>query len=123
MIYGVAQKPATGAEGTDGGAPTYLEKVDSSHKCVAILVCNATGCLGFVRNSLKLRCNFGIMGLGLNRSNSEKLPKRVEIPFVESNGKCQIKKVEKITGVVFNHQWDRCKTIESTVSKYPLESS
>jgi len=30
--------------GTDGGAPKYWEKVDSSHNYVPCLVCNATWC-------------------------------------------------------------------------------
>jgi hypothetical protein len=30
------------------------------------------------------------MGLGLNRSVSGRMVMRVEMPFVESNGKCQI---------------------------------
>ena len=47
--------------------PTWWEEVDSSHKCMAFIVCNTTWCLEFLRNSLKLRCSFGIMGFELNK--------------------------------------------------------
>jgi hypothetical protein len=47
-------------------------------------------CLG---NSLKLRCHFVTMKPELNRSVSEKMSKRVEMPLMKSNGKCQLKEV------------------------------
>jgi hypothetical protein len=45
MTYGIAQNRLRERRaGTDGGAPTYWEKVDSSLKYVPFLVCNATWC-------------------------------------------------------------------------------
>jgi hypothetical protein len=55
--------------------PTLLEAVDSSHKYVAFLVCNAMQCLEFLGDLLKLQCSFGTMGLGLNWGVSKKYPR------------------------------------------------
>ena len=63
-------------------------KMDSSHKYVAFLVCNATWRPEFLGNSLKLRCHFGVMEPESNRSLSEKMSKRAEMPFDE--GKWEI---------------------------------
>ena len=46
--------------------------------------------LDFHGKSLTLRCCFGIMGLGLNRRFSRRVSKRAEMPFMKSNGKCQL---------------------------------
>ena len=55
------------------------------------LVCNATWRLEFPRNSLKLRCGFGIIELELNWGVSGEVPMREEMPFMKSNEKCQVK--------------------------------
>ena len=54
-----------------GGVPIQREKVDSSRKYMAFLVVNATRGAGFLRNSLKLQCSFGIMEFELYRSASQ----------------------------------------------------
>ena len=51
-----------------------MEKVCSSHKYKAFLVCIATWCLEFPRNSLKLGCSFGIIEIELNSSVSGEVP-------------------------------------------------
>jgi len=45
---------------------------------------------GFLRNSLKLRRSYGIIGLDLLRSVSQKVSKRAEMPFTKLNGKYQL---------------------------------
>jgi hypothetical protein len=64
-------------------------------------VYNAAWCLEFLGDLLKLRCSFGTMGLGLNRSVSEKVPKRTEMPFMKSNWKCQSNKFSTPVLVLF----------------------
>ena len=66
MIYEIAERPPFWTE-DDGSVPTWWEEVDSSQKWVVFLVCNATWCLESLRNSLKLRCSFGIMVFELNK--------------------------------------------------------
>ena len=39
----------------------------------------------------KFRCNSGIIGLELNRSVSEKMCKRAEMPFMKVNGESEIR--------------------------------
>ena len=67
---------------TIAGSP---KAVDSSHKYVAFLVCNATWCLEFLGNSLKLRCSFGTMGFELNWAVAEQVPMRTEMPFMNED--------------------------------------
>lgn len=77
-----------------GGLPIQWEKVDSSHKYLAFLVFNATWRGEFAGKLLKLRCSFGIIGLELYRSVSGRVSKRAEMPFMKSNGKCQLQSDE-----------------------------
>jgi len=62
MIYGIAEKPAPGTDGSGGCVPTEWEAVDFSNKYVAFLVCNATWRPRFSANLLQLRCIFSTMG-------------------------------------------------------------
>jgi hypothetical protein len=48
--------------------------VDFSHKDLPFLVCNTIWCFELSRNSLKSRCNFGIMECELNRRVLGKVP-------------------------------------------------
>jgi len=53
----------------------------------------------FAGKLLKLRCSFGIIELELYRSVSRRVPKRAEISFMKSNGKCQLQSDEEIEDV------------------------
>jgi len=48
---------------------------------------------GFLRNSLKLRRSFVIIGFDFYWSASRKVSKRAEMPFMKSNGKSQLNNV------------------------------
>ena len=90
MMCGTGKNRAGGMEGNGGSVPTQWEEVDSSRKYVAFLMCNATWPPVFFGNSLKLGCNFGIMGLRSNRSVSGNVFKRSGMLSVKSNGKSQL---------------------------------
>jgi hypothetical protein len=48
------------------------------------------GQVAFLRNSLKRRLGFGIIGRGFYWSASGKVSKRAEMAFMELNGKCEL---------------------------------
>lgn len=77
--------------GNGGCTPIQREKADSSHKYAVLLVSYLAQAAGFFRNSLKLRCGFGIIGREFNWSASGKVLKRAEMPFMKSNGKSELK--------------------------------
>jgi hypothetical protein len=56
-----------------GCLPIQWEKADSSRKYAAFLVSNPAQAAGFLRNSLKLRRSFAIVGLEFHWSASGKV--------------------------------------------------
>ena len=64
-------KSGSGMVVNGAGVPIRRGKGDSSRKYVAFLVFDATWYAGFLRNSLKLQCGFGIITLELYRSASQ----------------------------------------------------
>ena len=58
-------------------------------KCL-IMLFYAKWSAGSLGNSLKLRCNLGIIGLGFYRSVSVEVSKRTEMSFMKSNGKSRV---------------------------------
>ena len=73
-----------------GGVPIQWETAASSRKYAAFLVFNPAQAAGFLRNSLKLRRSSAIIGLEFHWSASGKVLKPAELPFIKSNGKCEI---------------------------------
>jgi len=72
--------------------PIKWGKADSSRKYPAFLVFNAAQAAGYLRNSLKLRRSFAIIGLEFHWSVSGKLSKRAEMPFMKLKGKSGLRK-------------------------------
>ncbi len=60
--------------------------MDAFHPWAAFLMYSATCRPIFFGNSLKLRCHFVTIEPELNRSVSEKMSKRAEIPFLNVKG-------------------------------------
>jgi hypothetical protein len=72
--------------------PIPWEKADSSCKYVAFFVFNPGQAAGVLRNSLKLRRAFCVLGRELNRSALGKVSKHAEMAFMKLNGKSEIQK-------------------------------
>lgn len=60
---------------------------------------NGTCRAGFLRNSLKLLRSSAIIGLEFHWSASGKVLKPAELPFIKSNGKCEIILERKFSGL------------------------
>jgi len=69
--------------------PIQRGKVRFRRKYPVFLVFNGTYRAGLLRNSLKLRRGFGIIGREFYWSESGKLSRRAEMPFMKSNGKSE----------------------------------
>jgi hypothetical protein len=61
---------------------------------MASFVFNGVWAGGFLRNSLKRRLGFGVIGLEFYWSVSGKLSKRAEMPFLKVNGKSEVRDVK-----------------------------
>ena len=77
-------------EVNSGCMPIQRAEADSSREYAAFLVFNGVWAGGFLRNSLKLRLGFGIIALEFHWSASGKVSKRAKMPFLNSNGKCEL---------------------------------
>jgi hypothetical protein len=78
-----------------GCVPIQWERTDSSRKYPAFLVLNPAQVAGFLRNSLKLRRSFAIIGLEFHWNALGKVLKSAEMPLMKANGKSEFIRISK----------------------------